>query len=230
MDERKALASILDQLSIEFTDLQIERIVSYLDLLQKWNATYNLSAIRNRADMFEKHVIDSLIILPLLKRELNAKESFIDVGTGAGLPAFFVALFNPTINVTALDSAGKKIRFLQHVVRTLQIDNLHPQHERLENLTEKFAHIASRAFADLESFLGGTEHLSFSESTWWAMKGPRVFAELEQAGFNPIDEGSPTSWLRDATKTGRLALRAHCHKLALPGSNDCRYLVRVLRG
>ena len=225
--EQQILARALDQLAVSYQPEQLEQVSHYLDLLQKWNATFNLSAIRDRQGMLEKHVLDSLSILPALLAEINERDTLIDIGTGAGLPAFFIALFIPSIQVTALDSAGKKIRFLEHVVRALKIRNLTPVNKRVENESKQFDHIVSRAFADLDLFINISQTIAHKQTRWWAMKGPKVFDELRSARFTDRAEPSLGNWLREQEKPGNLALRAHCHDLHVPNLDSARYLLEI---
>jgi 16S rRNA (guanine527-N7)-methyltransferase len=121
-------------------------------------------------------VLDSLSITPWLQ-----PGSLLDVGTGAGLPGLPLAIIQPEMEVTLLDSAGKKIRFIRHVGRVLKLDNIHPQHQRIESLAKDrtFANITSRAFATLKEFSEAVR--PYADETSWllAMKGAYPAQELE---------------------------------------------------
>ena len=151
------------------------RMIEYLNLLARWNRTYNLSAVRDTKDMISRHVLDSLSVLPWL----NA-DSLLDAGTGAGLPGVPLAILRPALDVTLLDSAGKKVRFLRHVKRELQLANVRPVQERLETFRPqgKVACIVSRAFSHLEEFAAAARHLMGPESRLLAMKGRHPAKEI----------------------------------------------------
>ncbi len=112
----------------------------------------------------------------------------LDVGTGAGLPGLPLAIIKPELDVTLLDSAGKKIRFIRHVVRTLKLSNIHPLHQRIEQLPEgsRFTNITSRAFASLKEFAAAVRPFTDSNTRLLAMKGayPREEIEALPAGVN----------------------------------------------
>ncbi|WP_115707588.1 16S rRNA (guanine(527)-N(7))-methyltransferase RsmG [Legionella sainthelensi] len=146
----------------------------YLFLLNKWNSTYNLTAIRDVEVMVCKHILDSLAILPWLKGN-----RIIDVGTGAGLPGIPLALAQPEINFVLLDSNGKKTRFLNEVKRQLNLKNLEIVQSRVENYhpAEGFDTVLSRAFSSLGQMIQWTHHLIADKGIWLAMKGR--FPDLE---------------------------------------------------
>ncbi|AUH71461.1 glucose inhibited division protein B GidB [Legionella sainthelensi] len=146
----------------------------YLFLLNKWNSTYNLTAIRDVEVMVGKHILDSLAILPWLKGN-----RIIDVGTGAGLPGIPLALAQPEINFVLLDSNGKKTRFLNEVKRQLNLKNLEIVQNRVENYhpTKGFDTVLSRAFSSLGQMIQWTHHLIADKGIWLAMKGR--FPDLE---------------------------------------------------
>jgi 16S rRNA (guanine527-N7)-methyltransferase len=149
---------------------QAEVIISYLQLLQKWNKTYNLTAIDQLADMVTHHALDALAVLSHYRGE-----RIIDVGTGGGIPGFIIAIMCPEKSVTLLDAVGKKARFMRQVRRSLDLSNTEVVHARVENYfpDEKFDVVTSRAFADLSSFLRLTAHLGAPDAQFLAMKGPR---------------------------------------------------------
>ncbi|KTC92124.1 16S rRNA (guanine(527)-N(7))-methyltransferase RsmG [Legionella cincinnatiensis] len=153
----------------------------YLFLLDKWNSTYNLTAIRDIETMVGKHILDSLAILPWLKGN-----RIIDVGTGAGLPGIPLALAQPEINFVLLDSNGKKTRFLNEVKRQLNLKNVEIVQNRVENYhpTPGFDTVLSRAFSSLGQMIQWTHHLIADEGLWLAMKGRFPDIELNDIKQN----------------------------------------------
>ena len=155
---------------------QIDLLLRYVAELQKWNAAYNLTAVRNPTEMVTRHLLDSLSLLPLLVPESRVpgpESRLLDVGSGAGLPAIPLALADPGLQVTALESNGKKARFLRHVQRTLKLPNLEVVESRAEAFqpAAPFDIIVSRAFASLADFFKLTGHLLAPGGQWVAMKG-----------------------------------------------------------
>ena len=152
-------------------------MLRYLDELRAWNRAYNLTAVRDPAEMVIRHVLDALAILPWLE----TGSRLLDVGSGAGLPAVPLALAAPRLAVTALDSNGKKARFLRHVQRTLPLANLEVIEARVQDYrpAQAFPAVVSRAFAELGDFLRQTAQLVAEDGRWLAMKGKVSSAELE---------------------------------------------------
>jgi len=176
-------------------------LLAYLDLLQRWNRTYNLTAIRDPREMLVRHLFDSLSVLPwVVGRRL------LDAGTGAGVPGIPLAIARPQFDVTLLDSAGKKVRFLNHVKRELKLDNVNPVQARLETFEppSAFDTIVTRAFASLRTFAGAARHVA-GAARLLAMKGQYPAEEL----------GDLPPWVR-----------VHAvEKLAVPGLQEDRHLV-----
>lgn len=170
-------------LGLTLSDEQVEQLLAYVDLLQRWNKTYNLTAITDPVEMIDKHILDSLAIVPLLQGD-----DFLDVGTGGGLPGVVCAIACPHRQFTLIDSAGKKIRFLQQVKIQLTLANIHPLHTRIEAYqnAEGFDMILSRAFSSLDAMIEHTQHLCREQGAYLAMKGPRHAQEL-QASTIPHD-------------------------------------------
>ncbi|MCC5791237.1 MAG: 16S rRNA (guanine(527)-N(7))-methyltransferase RsmG [Legionellaceae bacterium] len=166
------LRSGITQLGLE---LDTCRLMAYLALLHKWNKTYNLTAIRDPADMLVKHLLDSLAIIPFVQGE-----RILDVGTGAGLPGIPLAIARPDWKLTLLDSNGKKIRFLRAVRRELALQNIDIVQSRVESYhpPHSFATVVSRAFAELAQMLSLSTHLLAEEGIWLAMKARVPEAEL----------------------------------------------------
>lgn len=150
-------------------------LLEYLLLLNKWNAAYNLTAVRDLESMINKHILDSLAILPWIK---GAR--ILDVGTGAGLPGIPLSIAKPDMQFVLLDSNGKKIRFLNEVKRKLDLKNLEIVQFRVENYhpDQGFDTVTSRAFSSLEQMIHWTQHLIAEEGIWLAMKGRYPDTEL----------------------------------------------------
>ena len=170
----KQIKQACQQLVAIPSEEQIEALGVYLDLFIKWNGSYNLSAIREPEQMISKHLLDSLVIAPLL-----TGERFIDVGTGGGLPGIPLAICFPQRHFTLLDSAGKKTRFLFHVKQALKLDNVQIENCRVESYqpVECYDGVVSRAFASLKDMVDGCAHLLTENGKFWAMKG--VFPDHE---------------------------------------------------
>jgi 16S rRNA (guanine527-N7)-methyltransferase len=155
---------------------------TYVQLLDKWNKTYNLTAIRDPKEMIPLHILDSLVIGPYLHGN-----RLIDIGTGPGLPGIPLALAYPEKTFFLLDSNGKKTRFLTHVQHTLGIKNITVLQERAENFkpSELFDSVLSRAFASLADMVTMTAHLCAPDGRFLAMKGQYPEEELNNlpAGF-----------------------------------------------
>ena len=164
-------------------------LLAYLVLLQRWNKTYNLTAVRDPGQMITRHLLDSLAIFPWV-----GKGRLLDAGTGGGLPGVPLAIADPELEVTLLDSAGKKIRFLNHVRRELGLPNIMPVQGRLESYVpeERFESVVSRAFTDLASFVDAARHLVGPETRLLAMKGRYPEAELgelqDDVRVNSVEE------------------------------------------
>jgi len=180
----------------------IEKLLNYLDLLEHWNRAYNLTAVKGQADMITRHLLDSLSILPWI-----GSHNLLDAGTGAGLPGIPLALARPDLEVTLLDSSGKKIRFLNHVRRAMGLSNVIPVQARLESFSPnvKFIRIVSRAFTDLASFAQAARRLAAAPSRILAMKGKYPESELKVL----------PEWLRVDS----------IEKLSVPGLQEDRHLV-----
>lgn len=162
---------------LELSDQQVALLLDYLELFEKWNKTYNLSAIRDAEGMFTKHLLDSLSIAPHL-----TGERFIDVGTGGGLPGIPMAICFPNRQFTLLDSAGKKVRFLFQVKQALGLSNVDTQNLRVETFKPQplFDGVISRAFASINDMLTWCNHLIHDDGRFWAMKGVMPNSELSE--------------------------------------------------
>ena len=171
------LASGLERLGLEAPADVIEKLLAYMALLKEWSGTYNLVSPRERNFLLARHILDSLSLEPWLQ-----PGPLLDIGTGAGLPGLPLAIVDAERGVTLLDSAGKKIRFIRHVVRTLKIANVQPLHQRVEDGVSGgvYANITSRAFATLAEFSVAARPCADAASKLLAMKGAYPEQELEE--------------------------------------------------
>ncbi|MBL1262582.1 16S rRNA (guanine(527)-N(7))-methyltransferase RsmG [Candidatus Methylomicrobium oryzae] len=172
---RRILETGLDTLQISWSEAQIDRLLAFLKLIEKWNKAYNLTAIRNLEDMARLHLLDSLAVLPYIKGK-----QVIDIGTGAGLPGIPLAIFLPETSFILLDSNAKKTRFVQQAVLELKLGNVEVCHSRAEAFQpeQKFDTVITRAFASLPAILETTEHLLNECGVLLAMKGQNPQDEL----------------------------------------------------
>jgi 16S rRNA (guanine527-N7)-methyltransferase len=156
-------------------------LLRYLDEMTRWNSAYNLTAVRTPSEMVTRHVLDSLTLLPVLDAVPGFPQArLLDVGAGAGLPGLVLAIAEPRLQVTVLDSNGKKARFMRHAQRTLQLANVEVAESRVEDWkpAAPYAGIVSRAFASLADFFAATMPLLVQGGVWVAMKGKLDAAEL----------------------------------------------------
>ncbi|RDI99063.1 16S rRNA (guanine(527)-N(7))-methyltransferase RsmG [Dyella solisilvae] len=167
-------------LGLQLPDGAVERLLDYQALLARWNATYNLTAIRDPAEMVSRHLVDSLAILPFVQGETLA-----DLGTGPGLPGIPLAIAAPQRQVLLVDSNGKKVRFLREAIRSLKLENVRAVQSRVEEVEGQFDCITARAFASLQDMLDWGGHLLTNSGIWLAMKGKHPEEELPgvPAGF-----------------------------------------------
>jgi len=143
-----------------------ELLLDYLELLARWNAVYNLTAVRDPDEMVERHLLDSLSIAPFVRGD-----SLADLGTGAGLPGIPLAILAPERTHVLIDSNGKKVRFLREAVRTLGLANARVEQVRVEAARGHYDCITTRAFATLGEMLTLGGHLLGPDGVWLALKG-----------------------------------------------------------
>ena len=163
------------------------RLEAYLAMLERWNAVFNLTAVRDREAMRLRHLADCLAVVAPLRRELSgltggspSSRRILDVGSGGGLPGVILALAEPAWQITCVDAVGKKAAFIQQVASELGLPNLSAVHSRVEKLQlPPFDAVVSRAFASLGDFVRWTRHALAPGGRWMAMKGR-----------NPRDEAS----------------------------------------
>lgn len=185
---RPALQTAAEQLGLQLSDGQLDQLLTYLGLIQKWNKVYNLTAVREPQAMLTQHLVDSLSLLPALRRHAAGRPlRLMDVGSGGGLPGVVVAICEPSIDVSCVDAVAKKASFIKQVAAELGLRNLHGEHARVEELrAEPFDLITSRAFASLLDFTTLTRQHLKPGAIWLAMKGQHPAEELaalqDQAG------------------------------------------------
>jgi 16S rRNA (guanine527-N7)-methyltransferase len=176
-----ALDAGLEQLGLALPCEARDKLLAYVDLLAKWNGTYNLTAIRDRAQMVNLHLLDSLTVARYIK-----PGRLLDVGSGGGLPGIPLAIFAgaglPDLKITVLDSNHKKAAFLRQAKAELKLDNLEVAGDRVEawQPSAKYSQIVSRAFSDLYEFFHLTELLAAPGCEWLAMKGVHPHDEIAQ--------------------------------------------------
>lgn len=153
----------------------IDRLLAYLALLTQWNAVFNLTAVRDPAQMRTQHLVDCLAVVVPLRRQLGTGRParILDVGSGGGLPGVVLAALEPAWEVSCVDAVGKKAAFIRQAAGELRLANLHAKHARVETLraTPAFDVITSRAFASLADFTRLTRGLLGAGGVWMAMKG-----------------------------------------------------------
>jgi 16S rRNA (guanine527-N7)-methyltransferase len=173
------------RLGVALTEPDAHRLIRLLDELERWNRTYNLTAIRNRGDMLTHHLLDSLSIQPDLRGTTVA-----DVGTGAGFPGLPLAVVNPERRFTLIDSNGKKIRFVQHAARELGLENVEGLHGRVEAIRARpFDTVVARAFAALPQLVVNVAPLCGPQTRVLAMKGkwPQEEIDALPAGWRHLE-------------------------------------------
>jgi 16S rRNA (guanine527-N7)-methyltransferase len=197
------LADGLDALGLRLSDRSQAALLGYLERLQTWNRRFNLTAVRDPAEVVARHLLDSLSILPWVERG-----PVLDVGTGAGLPGVPLAIARPDLAFTLLDSNGKKTRFLRQVVAELCLDNVTVEQVRLEAFAAKqpFATITSRAFASLVEMFEAARPLLTADGRCVAMKGRAPTEELAD-----LPAGVPVEVV----------------ELSAPGASGARHLVLI---
>lgn len=202
-DPAELLAAGLRELdSLQVGAEGFEKLQRYLHQLERWNRSYNLTSIKDPAEMVRRHLLDSLAVSPWIGRG-----RLLDAGTGAGLPGIPLAICRPELEVVLLDSTGKKVRFLNHVRRDLGLENIVPVQERLESYRPDapFDTIISRAFSSLADFALASRHLDCPRLL--AMKGRYPADELEDL----------PAWVQVDS----------IEKLAVPGLQEDRHLVMM---
>jgi 16S rRNA (guanine527-N7)-methyltransferase len=253
-EEAQALASCCQALGLDATPAQLQALSTYLDLLERWNATYNLTAVRDRAQMRGQHLADCLAVIPSLVRyaqaqghpgpglspspgaqverqPLSSPIRVLDVGSGGGLPGVLIALFQPEWQVTCVDAVGKKTAFIQQVAGRLALPNLRALHSRVEAIPagNVYPLITARAFSSLADLVRLTQPLLAQGGAWVAMKG-----RLEEGELAQLDQLKPAGGASRAVggspSVAQVAHVFHVEQLTVPGLEAQRCLVWMKPG
>jgi 16S rRNA (guanine527-N7)-methyltransferase len=163
----------LAELGLAVPATALETLLDYLDVLVRWNATYNLTAVRDPRQMVTQHLLDSLAVMPLVRGARIA-----DIGSGAGLPGIPLAILAPHWQVTLIDANGKKTRFLREAARVLQLGNVRIETGRVENLRGEYDPDPARAFGALADIVRLAGHLLAADGELLALKGQLHATEL----------------------------------------------------
>jgi 16S rRNA (guanine527-N7)-methyltransferase len=168
------------ELGLSLSDVQFEQLQGYLALIRKWNKVYNLTAVRDPQEMLTHHVLDSLTaVAPLLRHTGGAAAKVLDVGSGGGLPGIVLAICRPELDISCVDTVGKKAAFIQQVAASLKLPNLRGVHARVESLSGPFDVICCRAFAALPDFVNWSRGALAPNGVWMAMKGKHPQEEID---------------------------------------------------
>jgi 16S rRNA (guanine527-N7)-methyltransferase len=199
--ERKLLQG-LRALNVELDAVTRAKLLQFLELLERWNRAYNLTAVREIEQMLPRHVLDSLSVLPYIRGP-----RVLDIGTGAGLPGIPLALALPAHQFVLIDRNGKKLRFVRQAIHELGLKNVEPVHGVVETYRPavRFQTLIARALAAIPDMLTGCRHLCAAEGVVLAMKGLYPAAEL-------------------AALSGGFAVR-DVVRLTVPGLDATRHLV-----
>ena len=209
--EEENLRAGLMLLQLALDEHQIGRLLDYLVLIGKWTKVYNLTALRDPAEMMTHHLLDSLAAIAPLQKQV-ADGELLDVGSGAGLPGVVMAICCPAIRVTCVDTVGKKAAFIKQVALELGLPNLTGLHARVESIAQPFDVICSRAFASLNDFTQCSGNALAPSGVWMAMKGKHPADELaalpvtvdvfhvEQLLVPGLDAERCVVWMRKAGK------------------------------
>jgi 16S rRNA (guanine527-N7)-methyltransferase len=181
-DAEVVLRAGLAELHLSLSDDQVRDLLYFQNLIGKWNKVYNLTAVREQAEMLTHHLLDSLAAVEPLQKYLQGRglsaANLLDVGSGAGLPGVVLAICFPTLAVTCVDTVGKKAAFIKHVSLALGLSNLTGLHARVETITQPFDVICSRAFASLSDFTVWSQAALAPGGAWMALKGKHPAEEL----------------------------------------------------
>ena len=180
---REVLDAALVPMGLSLTEGQVTALLDYVALISKWTKVYNLTAVRDPADMLTLHILDSLAAIAPLKRQLaqmglGQGARLLDVGSGAGLPGVVMAICCPELQVSCVDTVAKKAAFIKQAALALKLPNLHGIHARVESLTEPFDVVCSRAFASLVDFTTWSVGALAPSAVWMALKGKHPADEL----------------------------------------------------
>ena len=201
LSPRDAIAAGLADLSLQVTDTDIDRLLHFLELIERWNRVTNLTAVKSLPDMVALHLLDSLAVLPFIKGK-----TVLDVGSGAGLPGIPLALLSPGKDFILLDAASKRTRFMTQAAIELGLTNVQIVHSRVEDYITTADHVICRAFTSLEEFVSLCGELVNEGGSLLAMKGPA------EAGIEAVE-----GW------------QLSKHTLNVPQLDGERYLMELTR-
>ena len=203
MHNRAVLVSGLETLGIKNQDNLIDKLLIYINLLVKWNQTYNLTAITEESHIITHHLLDCLSVIKIIKAK-----NILDVGSGAGLPGLILALYFPDKEITMVDKVGKKTAFIQQVIGEFSLNNAKVLNSRVEDMKNyrDYDGIISRAFSDMETMIKLTSNLLLEEGSWYGMKSKKSKANEMAAIKYPY----------------------HVDKIDVPHLNAERYLITVV--
>jgi 16S rRNA (guanine527-N7)-methyltransferase len=174
------------ELGLVLDEPTLRQLLDYLDLLRKWNGVYNLTAVRDPAQMLVQHLLDSLAIVPVLRRRYDlARASIADVGAGAGLPGIPLAIVQPTAKILSIEPVGKKSAFQRQVCSELALTNIEVYTGRAESIARPVDLVLCRAFASLADFVDAAAGLTGPRTALVAMKGQRAGIDAEIAALPP---------------------------------------------
>lgn len=188
-DPQAILRAGCADLGLSLSEHQIAQLLQFMALLHKWNAVYNLTAVRDPREMLTHHLLDSLAGVAALQRYMAqqhaqtpsiAVERVLDVGSGGGLPGVVFAICCPSVHVSCVDTVAKKTAFIQQVAAHLKLGNLHGLHARVQTITTPFDVVSCRAFASLADFSHWSRAALAPGGVWLAMKGKTPDEEIAQ--------------------------------------------------
>lgn len=214
-----SLRAGLEALGLELDTTRQDQLLAYLQLIGKWTRVYNLTAVRDPAEMLTHHLLDSLAVIAPLRREVAAlqeagrageRPTVLDVGSGAGLPGVVIAICCPHLQVSCVDTVAKKATFIQQAALELKLPNLRGVHARVESLDTGWDVVVSRAFASLVDFTAWSRAALKPGGVWMALKGRPPEGEVaalppgvevfhvEQIEVPGLDAQRCVVWLRPA--------------------------------
>ena len=188
----QSLADGIQQQGQTIGQSEQDKLIHFVELLNKWNKVYNLTSIRKPEEMISLHLLDALVMLPFFENNEPPVKRVLDVGTGGGIPGIPLAICLPEVDFVLMDARGKKVRFIQTAIAQLGLKNVTAVHSRVEdyqvNEEDKFDRIISRAFASLEDMLMYCRHLcrrrgqnnTQKQGKFLAMKGQIPEEEIAQ--------------------------------------------------
>lgn len=182
-DPHASVRQICADLALPASDEQVTAMLQYLALLERWNRTHNLTAVRDPQAMLAHHLADCLAAVAALGRQSwdAGLGRILDVGSGGGLPGLLLALFRPACTVVCIDAVGKKAAFIRQAAGLMGLGNVQAHHGRVETLAAPpFDLITARAFSTLADLIRLTRHLIADSGVWMAMKGQVPEAEIRE--------------------------------------------------